>query len=429
MKTFKKVIGTVLVVIGVAYICYLCKDTVLLGSGNHFEGGMEEDRASPYVDVELDLWFRDVILDCLDAGLFLPSESEFFLRSRDKFFYPDEPMALQDMCYAVWILSNGPKPMIENPYENLKKDSDYYEAILWCTEYELLKKETGQTDLTVGVTRQDALVMLYQCVRLFSHITTDVSVLEQYSDTAQLSPYAVEAASWATEEGMVSRINYAQDDFLCPKDILTRAEAASLLDDTLTVLEQEDYTLFQDPATVLKSLTTANQHVKIPQNGEPNGRYGSNSTLVEALDKQYQVTNLPRSLYYYVKPMNKTMDIMIWEPGVGAAGTGIRETTLYPVGKVVIRGDEMTCVVTGPLDNHYYIRLSGQCSADATFLFQGDYVEICSDCPRWEIAVNRKVVNPTESLVIREPVCSVVQVPTPCAVLRIQSDGTVVVAE
>ena len=69
-------------------------------------------------------------------------------------------------------------------------------------------------------------MILYQYAKLKGHTATDLNTLDGFSDTDQVSDWALEAIRWAVENGLMSGKNGGKLD---PNGTATRAETATIL--------------------------------------------------------------------------------------------------------------------------------------------------------------------------------------------------------
>ncbi len=80
------------------------------------------------------------------------------------------------------------------------------------------------------IIRQDAELMFYKlCVEYFGISAGEPADLSVFVDLGQLSSYAKEAVAWAVAVEMMAGEQRADGLYMCPRDNLTRAQAATLI--------------------------------------------------------------------------------------------------------------------------------------------------------------------------------------------------------
>ena len=85
---------------------------------------------------------------------------------------------------------------------------------------------TGKNRFAPGqtVTREQLITLLYRVIRNTGRGAEDRTELSAFSDADKVSPWAVEAMSWAVRSGILNGIN----DRLAPQGDVTRAQAAAI---------------------------------------------------------------------------------------------------------------------------------------------------------------------------------------------------------
>lgn len=112
------------------------------------------------------------------------------------------------------------------------EEGAYYEAAVdWCAANGVFTGyQNGSNDFGVGdnLTRQDLMVVLYRIAGSPAQ-GADNSALGAFPDSDLTSPYAVGAVRWAVTRGIVSGAYRDGELVLAPRDSISRAEVATIM--------------------------------------------------------------------------------------------------------------------------------------------------------------------------------------------------------
>ena len=160
----------------------------------------EKPSASNYVDVASSAWYADAVKYVADKGL--------MSGTGDKKFSPNASTT-RGMLMTVLALCAGKDTAGSTPW--------YQAGMDWA-------KENGVSDgtkPTENITREQLVTMLYRS----AGSPAASGSLDNFSDSASVSGYAVNAMKWAVANGIVNGSNGK----LNPKNNATRAEVAAIL--------------------------------------------------------------------------------------------------------------------------------------------------------------------------------------------------------
>lgn len=108
----------------------------------------------------------------------------------------------------------------------------YYEAAVdWCAANGVFTGyQDGTNDFGVGdpLTREDLMVVLYR-IAGSPALGADSTVLDAFPDSDLTSPYAADAVTWAVSRGIVSGAYRDGELVLAPRDSISRAEVATIM--------------------------------------------------------------------------------------------------------------------------------------------------------------------------------------------------------
>ena len=103
----------------------------------------------------------------------------------------------------------------------------YADAVNWAASAGVVQGSNGSFYPTAALTREQAVVMLYNYAASLGLDVTGKADLSAYTDAAAVSGYAADAMAWAVETGLVN--GTGKGDTLSPKATATRAELAALV--------------------------------------------------------------------------------------------------------------------------------------------------------------------------------------------------------
>lgn len=198
--------------------------------------------SSPYEDVEDDAWYSDS-LDFME-------DQDYMTGTSETTFSPDTNTTRAMLAVILWRMAGEEAPQGDSTFADL--DADWYrKAVAWAAENGITMG-TSETTFSPDshITREQFVIMLYRYAQkngldLSSYLTpmeestldledavvqedytTQGGDLSQFSDSDQVSDYAVRAMQWAVSEGIVTG---NPDGTLNPQGTATRAEIATML--------------------------------------------------------------------------------------------------------------------------------------------------------------------------------------------------------
>ena len=159
-------------------------------------------------------WYYDDVKYCFDNGL--------MNGKTDTKFDPLANTTRAEFATVLYRLAGSPDVEGANPFTDCQthwaKD-----AITWAYQNQVVTgvSET-KFDPNANVTREQMVAMLYRYMKNPA-VSGDLSA---FKDAGSISPYAVNAFTWAVQNGLVSG---RTSDTLVPKGQATRAELAAVL--------------------------------------------------------------------------------------------------------------------------------------------------------------------------------------------------------
>ena len=170
-----------------------------------------------FQDVDESQWFYESVEYVVEHGLFTGSSETQF-----------EPFKSINRAMAVVVLhrlAGEPKAERHSSFQDVDPAAWYAAAVDWAMENEITAG-TGKNRFAPGqtVTREQLITLLYRVIRNTGRGSEDRTELSAFSDADKVSPWAVEAMSWAVRSGILNGINGR----LAPQGDVTRAQAAAI---------------------------------------------------------------------------------------------------------------------------------------------------------------------------------------------------------
>ena len=177
--------------------------------------GGKDCPAHSFSDVKAGSWYHEAVDYALKAGL--------MNGMGDGKFDPDGSLTRAMLVTILYRAEGSPNVSGKaNPFTDVKSGQWYTDAVIWAAHEGIVN---GMTETTFApnlkITREQIATILY---RYAGSPKTDGS-LDEFSDALTVSPYAIDAMTWAVEEGIIN----GMDGKLAPKDNATRAQIATLL--------------------------------------------------------------------------------------------------------------------------------------------------------------------------------------------------------
>ena len=172
---------------------------------------------NPFKDVSEKDWYYEAVRYASLNNLFKGITEDTF-----------EPHTQMSRAMIVSVLHRVTEPTVvpdDNQFVDVKPDAWYAPAIVWAAHEEILSGYgNGLFGPNDPLTREQLVTLLWRYDGRKPQ--TSNTLVEQFSDAHAVSGYATEAMQWAITEGI---INGKTPTMLAPKDLVSRAETATLL--------------------------------------------------------------------------------------------------------------------------------------------------------------------------------------------------------
>lgn len=169
-------------------------------------------------DVSINDWFYESVKYVYENSL---------MQGTDVGFEPDSKMTRAMLVTVLYRLENAPTTEAKNTFTDVPNDEWYTDAVIWAKENGIV---TGVTENEFApndnVTREQMATIIFRYAKFKGCNVNDFSGLSDFSDSDDVSGFAVSAMSWAYKSGIIKGTTATT---LSPKDTATRAQVATIL--------------------------------------------------------------------------------------------------------------------------------------------------------------------------------------------------------
>ena len=178
-----------------------------------------------FLDVRGDTWFFDSVRYVNEKGIITGYNSDYF--------GPFDNLTREQLVNILWRIEGKPSAAsLQNKFSDVPDGEWYTDAIKWASTNEIVKGYGGTTlfGLRDKILRQDLAIMLKKYAEYKGKFVEPSGTLNNFADKNTVSNYAIEAVSWASENGIISgNANSDGTKTIAPLNNATRAEAAVML--------------------------------------------------------------------------------------------------------------------------------------------------------------------------------------------------------
>lgn len=167
-------------------------------------------------DVESNAWYYNSVKFAVESGI--------MAGVGDNKFAPSQELTRAMAVRVLYVLAGKPETQAQHSFTDVAADAWYADAVAWGAANGIVAgvSET-KFDPNGKLTREQMVAFLY---RYAANGQTVADRLDSFTDSAQVSGYAVNAMNWAIANGIVSGMG---NGTLAPKGTATRAQMASIL--------------------------------------------------------------------------------------------------------------------------------------------------------------------------------------------------------
>lgn len=168
-----------------------------------------------FSDVDADAWCADAVEYVRDNGLMSGTS--------DTTFSPNGTMTRAMLAAVLYRMAGSPAVSGSDSFTDTADGTWYADAILWASGEGVMSGYGGGLfGANDPVNREQIAAILWR----YAGSPTAFGVAVPYADEASISAYAVSAAAWARENGIINGID---GNRFAPKSNATRAQVAAIL--------------------------------------------------------------------------------------------------------------------------------------------------------------------------------------------------------
>ena len=174
--------------------------------------------AARYTDVESSDWYAEAVGSATAQDLLQGNGKGAFL-----------PLSTTDrsaLAMVLYRLAGSPEAESAG-FSDVADGVWFADAVNWAASAGVVQGSSGAFYPTAALTREQAVVMLYNYAASLGLDVSGRAVLSAYADASDVSGYAADAMAWAVEAGLVA--GTGTGDTLSPKATAPRAELAVLV--------------------------------------------------------------------------------------------------------------------------------------------------------------------------------------------------------
>ncbi len=172
-----------------------------------------------FSDVKPTDWFYDAVYDVVNKGL-MKGTSETT-------FSPQLGTTRAMLVTILYRLAGEPQAGQTAAFSDLESGSWYVDAVAWAAQNGIVNGyQDGTFKPNQDLTREQLVTMLYRYAQFNGQDVSAKVDLSGYTDSASISPYALDAMQWAVAKGIIKGVG---DNKLAPQGSATRAQIATMM--------------------------------------------------------------------------------------------------------------------------------------------------------------------------------------------------------
>lgn len=173
-----------------------------------------------YGDICEDDWYYNAAKFTYNNGL---------IKGTEKGFEPNTKMTRAMLVTVIWRMAGAPASSDKAKFSDVTKGDWYFNAVSWGHDKKIVNG-ISESDFGASneITREQAVTLLYRYITglgIKGKVNRGYNA-KDFNDYSELSEYAATAMEWAIDNSVIKGKG---NNKLCPKDTLTRAEGAVIL--------------------------------------------------------------------------------------------------------------------------------------------------------------------------------------------------------
>ncbi|MDD6736177.1 MAG: S-layer homology domain-containing protein, partial [Clostridiales bacterium] len=183
------------------------------------EHGENDKKLTSFTDVEKGSWYEKAVAYAVEHNLFKGiSDTEFA---------PDREMTRAMLVAVLYRLENTEEKEKKHSYKDVAEGEWYADAVAWAEENGIVSG-VSETEFAPNdsITREQLAAVIYRYARMKGRDIENISALSEFTDTDEISEYALDAVKWANAAGIINGVSETK---ISPKTTATRAQTAAIL--------------------------------------------------------------------------------------------------------------------------------------------------------------------------------------------------------
>ena len=183
----------------------------------------EEEPAMPFVDVDENDWFYDVVLYAYDNGLMTGVSATEFAPNQT---------TTRGMIVSMLARLEGVTSAESAGFTDVAESDWYATAVNWAASEGIVNGFEDDTFRpNAAITREQMAAILYNYADYKGYDVSARADLSDYADAASISSWAEDVLAWANAEGLINGMTATTID---PQGATTRAQTAAMFERFLT---------------------------------------------------------------------------------------------------------------------------------------------------------------------------------------------------
>ena len=185
-----------------------------------------EEPAMPFVDVNEDDWFYDVVLYAYENGLMTGTSADTFAPNT---------ATTRGMIVSMLARLEGVTNAESAGFTDVAESDWYATAVNWAASEGIVNGFEDDTFRpNAPITREQMAAILYNYADYKGYDVSARADLSDYADAASISSWAEDVLAWANAEGLINGMTATTID---PQGATTRAQTAAMFERFLTAHE------------------------------------------------------------------------------------------------------------------------------------------------------------------------------------------------
>lgn len=166
-----------------------------------------------FSDVDRDDWYAEAVAYCV--------ENNIMSGTSETVFSPDNDMTRPMLAMVLYNMEGSPVVSQANIFSDVENGAWYQNAVLWAYQEGIISGyDDGSFGVDDSISREQLAAVLWRYAG-----SPSVEGEIEFSDSNNISAYALEAVNWSEENNIIS----GDENLFMPRSNATRAQAASAL--------------------------------------------------------------------------------------------------------------------------------------------------------------------------------------------------------